>query len=238
MKITKSGFIYQITFFPSWFPVNCYLADEGQALTLIDAALPFSYKEILRTARQLGKPITRIILTHAHSDHIGALDQLKSRLPHCEVVISQRDAKLLNGDRSLETGEAQTPIRGGVPKPGAIQTIPDILVSDGDTIGSFRVVSAPGHTPGHIALFNEQNRILIAGDAFQTRGGAAVSGQLRPLFPFPALATWNKETAVRSARVLRDLSPDLLCVGHGKMIHHPKEVMTLAIKKAEDALKG
>lgn len=238
MKITKEGSIYQLTFFPSWFPVNCYLADEGNTLTLIDAALPFSYKGILKAAEDIGKPITRILLTHAHGDHIGSLDRLKKLLPDCEVVISARDARLLKGDVTLEAGEPQTPVKGGVAKPGQIQTIPDTLVSEGDIIGSFQVIASPGHTPGHIALFNEKTRALIAGDAFQVRGGVAVSGVLKPLFPFPAWATWNKGVAVQSAIKLKKLSPNLLGVGHGKFLKSPEEIMARAIQQAERALKG
>lgn len=238
MKVTKKGTIYQLTFFPSWFPVNCYLADEGNALTLIDAALSFSYKGILKTAEVIGKPITRIILTHAHSDHIGSLDRLRTLLPDCKVMISARDAKLLKGDVMLETGEPQTPVRGGVPKPGKIKTVPDREVSEGDAVGSFRVIVAPGHTPGHIALYNEKTGVLLAGDAFQVRGGVAVSGQLRPTFPFPAWATWNKEAAIQSARKLVHLSPTLLGVGHGHFLTDPKAAMSRAIRQAQVAAEA
>ncbi|CAM3088415.1 MBL fold metallo-hydrolase [Sporolactobacillus spathodeae] len=238
MKITREGSIFQLTFFPSCFPVNCYMVDEGETLTLIDTALPFSYKGILKFAEKIGKPITRIILTHAHGDHIGSLDKLTQLLPACEVIISTRDAKLLCGDLTLEVNEPQTPIKGGVPKPGEIQTKPSRFVSEGDSVGPFRVIESPGHTPGHIALFNEETKALIVGDAFQVRGGVAVSGDLKPLFPFPALATWNKEVALRSAEKLQRLSPNLLAVGHGKILHNPVKFMEQAIQHGIQALKS
>lgn len=59
------------------FPVNCYLVEEEEGLTLIDAALPYSSKGILMVAESIGKPITKIVLTHAHEDHLGALDSIK-----------------------------------------------------------------------------------------------------------------------------------------------------------------
>ena len=102
-------------------------------------------------------------------------------------------------------------------------------LSDGDTVGSLRVVAAPGHTPGHIALFDPRDRSLIAGDAFQTAGGVAVAGVLRPLFPLPALATWHLLTALESACRLLDLHPSRLAVGHGQVLVEPQGTMRRAI---------
>jgi glyoxylase-like metal-dependent hydrolase (beta-lactamase superfamily II) len=235
VRIRQHGFIYQLTFLPSLFPVNCYLVEEENELTLIDAALPYSYKKILQTAQKIGKPITRIVLTHAHEDHVGALDSLKKALPKAEVMISKRDAKILKGDRTLESDEPQTPIRGGIPK--SLQTRPDHLLNDGDRIGSLKAICAPGHTPGLMAFLDMRSHALIVGDAFQTHGGIAVAGKVKPLFPFPAFGTWNKKLALESARKLRDLNPSLLAVGHGSMLMNPVEAMSRAINDAEKSLE-
>jgi len=56
--------------------VNCFLVREDDGLTLVDAMIPGSAKVIQAAAAKLGAPIVRIALTHAHSDHIGALDAL------------------------------------------------------------------------------------------------------------------------------------------------------------------
>jgi glyoxylase-like metal-dependent hydrolase (beta-lactamase superfamily II) len=231
MRIRQYGQLYQLTFLPNFFPVNCYLVEEETELTLIDAALPYSAKAIIKAAADIGKPITRIILTHAHQDHVGALDTLKATLPEANVMISMRDAALLKGNRQLEPGEPQTPIRGGVPK--SIKTKPDTLLSDGDCIGSLQAIAAPGHTPGHLAFIDTRNKALIAGDALQIRGGIAVSGQYKFWFPFTAMATWNKTTALETARKLRLLSPSLLAVGHGAVLQNPLKLMNKAIAAAE-----
>lgn len=233
MRMRKQGHIVQLSFLPRLFPVNCYLVEEENELTLVDAALPYSAARILKAAKQIGKPITRILLTHAHGDHIGALDGLKQELPHAKVMISARDAKLLQGNCSLEDGEAATPIRGDVPKEGEIRTKPDVLLQDGQMVGSLRAVLAPGHTPGMMAFYDTRDGALIAGDAFQIRGGIAVSGMLKPLFPFPAMATWNNEAALASAIKLRALQPTLLAVGHGVMLMKPTSQMDRAIQEAE-----
>ncbi len=74
MRIRRHGKLFQLTCLPNLFPVNCYLVEEDEELTLIDAALPFNWKKIIDAAQRLRKPITRIILTHAHDDHLGSVE--------------------------------------------------------------------------------------------------------------------------------------------------------------------
>ncbi|HZG55239.1 MBL fold metallo-hydrolase [Paenibacillus sp.] len=234
MKTTKRGGLYQLTLFPGWFPVNCYLVEEDDSLTLVDAALPVAARGILQAAATIGKPIARIVLTHAHEDHVGALDGLKRALPDVPVYCSVRDAKLFDGDLGLQPGEPNAPIKGGVPK--KLTARPDRPLHEGDRIGSLRAVAAPGHTPGSMAFFDERDGALIAGDAFQTRGRVAVSGTLVPWFPFPALATWHASTALASARKLAALRPTLLVVGHGSLLPAPSEAIDRAIREASARL--
>ncbi|MGI2294545.1 MBL fold metallo-hydrolase [Paenibacillus sp. GXUN7292] len=234
MRIIQQNEVYQLSFLPRFFPVNCYLVEEDKELTLIDAALPYSAKAILRAADRIGKPITRIVLTHGHQDHVGALDELKLSLPNALVYISERDSRLLQGDRSLDPKELNTPIRGGVPK--NIKTRADHLLYDGDRIGSLQAIAAPGHTPGSMAFLDTRSHALIAGDAFQTRGGVAVSGDTRLAFPFPAMATWSKHAALESAQKLLKYKPALLAAGHGRMLQQPTDIMEQAIDRAEHTL--
>lgn len=235
MKKTTVHQVTQLSFLPRLFPVNVYLVEEEDGLTLIDPGMPFSLKGILKAAESFGKPITRILLTHAHGDHIGALDSLKEAIPTAEVYISRRDRALLAGSRDLEAGEPQTPIKGSVPQ--NIRTKPDHLLADGDRVGSLLAVATPGHTPGHMAFLDTRSQVLIAGDAFQVRGGIGVSGHMQPLFPFPAMATWHKDTALTSARRLAELQPSWLAVGHGRMLEQPQDAMTRAIERAEAAFR-
>ncbi|GAA0335248.1 MBL fold metallo-hydrolase [Bacillus carboniphilus] len=232
MQVIKKGSLYQLAFMPRFFPVNCYMVEEESSLTLVDTALPYSWTGILQVAEQIGKPITKIVLTHGHGDHVGSLDTLKEKLPSVETYISKRDARLLKGDRSLDPTEPETPIRGGVPKD--VRTTPDFLLEDGDEVGSLVAISTPGHTPGSMSFIDKRTLALIAGDAFQTRGGMAVSGQIRPTFPFPAMATWNKEVAIESANKLLGFNPSLLAVGHGKMIDQPNHLIDRAIQEANE----
>ena len=231
VRMIKQGYLYQVTFMPNIFPVNCYLVEEEDGLTLIDAALGFCTKGIMKAAATIGKPITKIVLTHAHEDHVGALDSIKELLPGVPVYISNRDHRLMNGDRSLDPHEAQTPIKGGVPK--KLITRANILLKEGDLIGSITAIETPGHTPGSMSFLDLRTKALIAGDAFQTRGGIAVAGDMKPLFPFPSFGTWSKETAWTSARKLVNYKPELLAVGHGEIMINPVNAMEQAIKNLE-----
>jgi glyoxylase-like metal-dependent hydrolase (beta-lactamase superfamily II) len=235
MRVTSHGtYLVQMTRFPRIFPVNAYFVREDDGLTLIDAGISGSAQDFLRIAKQLGQPIRRVVLTHAHGDHLGSLDALHQLLPSAEVIASERDARFLHGDMSLDASEPQEKLRG------AYQTTTtrlDRMVHHGDQVGSLQVIGSEGHTPGHIALFDPRDGSLIAGDAFQTRAGVAVSGTLRPLFPFPALATWHRPTALISARRLRELEPARLAVGHGEVLEQPLVEMDRAIAIAANALE-
>ncbi|SOC40768.1 MBL fold metallo-hydrolase [Ureibacillus acetophenoni] len=234
MRISKFGNLYQLTLLPRLFPVNCYLYEEENELILIDAGMPASFKGIVHLIERINKPLTNIILTHAHGDHVGSVDQLKQRFPNVIVSISVRDNRLLLGDQSLGDEEPKLPIKGGFDK--NLKTIPDLLLNEGDRIGSFEVISTPGHTPGSISLFNTINKQLIVGDAMQTKGKVAVVGQLVPTFPFPTFGTWNKKLALESVKKILQLEPSLVAVGHGKVLENPMDILKQAIHEAEKKL--
>jgi glyoxylase-like metal-dependent hydrolase (beta-lactamase superfamily II) len=208
--------------------VNCYLVPEDDGLTLVDTMISGSATAILAEAEKLGSPIRRIALTHAHGDHIGSLDALAQALPDAEVIISARDARLLDKDKSLDPGEPQAKIRGSLP--GA-STKPTRTVTAGDRIGSLEVIATPGHTPGHVSFLDTRDRTLICGDAYATLGGVATSAKSSFLFPLPSMATWHKPTALESAKALRKLDPARLAPGHGKIVENPGAQMDAAVAR-------
>jgi glyoxylase-like metal-dependent hydrolase (beta-lactamase superfamily II) len=209
--------------------VNAYLVEEDDGLTLIDTLIPRSAKTVLTRVEQIGRPIVRIALTHAHGDHIGSLDELAAQIQDVEVSISGRDARLLAGDKTLDPGEDVGKLRGSYP--GA-KTKPSRTLSPGDRVGSLEVVAAPGHTPGHVAFMDTRDRTLYCGDAYSTLGGMATSAKPNPRFPLPAMATWHRPTALETARALRALDPARLAPGHGKVVENPAAAMDEAIRKA------
>ena len=215
--------------------VNAFLVGEDDGLTLIDTMLPGSADGILAAARETGRPIARVLLTHAHGDHVGSVDALAQALPNATFAISGRDARFLAGDKSLDPGEPQSKLRGSYQ---TIETRPGLLLSPGDRVGSLEVIAAPGHTPGQVAFLDTRDRTLYCGDVFSTLFGVYTSARANPLFPLPYFATWDKEIELESAIELRTHEPAALAPGHGPVNIDALEQMDDAIaKSAEVAAK-
>jgi glyoxylase-like metal-dependent hydrolase (beta-lactamase superfamily II) len=229
MKVTPHGqYLTQLSCLMFFVPMNCYFVREEDGLTLIDSTVASSARGIAAAAEQLGMPIVRIALTHAHSDHVGAVDPLLALISDAELLISTRDGRALAGDHRLDPDERALSERGGF---SSIAARPTRLLEHGDRVGSLEVIAAPGHTPGHIAFLDTRDRSLIAGDAFITHGSVQVAGTMQLLIPIPHMFTWHRPTAVESARRLRALAS-----GHGRVVENPIPKMDRAIAKAEKAL--
>jgi glyoxylase-like metal-dependent hydrolase (beta-lactamase superfamily II) len=210
--------------------VNAFLVAEEDGLTLVDTTLSGGAKAIMGAGQALGLPIVRIALTHAHGDHVGQLDALADGLPGIEIAISERDAPLLEKDKTPRPGEpGDAKYRGSYP---GTKTRPTRLLSAGDRVGSLEVLAAPGHTPGHVAFLDTRDRTLIAGDAYSTLAGVTTSASMNPRFPLPYLSTWHRPTALQSARELRALDSPRLAVGHGRILDDPGAAMDRAIARA------
>lgn len=207
--------------------VNCFLVRESDGFTLIDTGIKRDVETILRASHDHGGQIHRILLTHAHMDHVGGLDTLAHLLGTVDVAISRRDARLLASppDLTLDPAEPQTKLRGGFP--GA-QTTPTHFVEDGELYGSLRVLATPGHTPGHMSFLDERDGTLYAGDAFTAVGCLRVVSD-SPWF-FPNLFTWNNPTALASAQRLARLPIHRIACGHGPV--RPAGALPAALRHA------
>jgi len=206
---------------------NCFLVREGEGFTLVDTNAPGSGGAILRAAESLGSKINRIVLTHAHFDHVGSLDALAKGLPGVEICIGEREARLLQGDHSLDPGEKGKPLLGFKKAHSSVHR----LLKDGDIVGSLLTVTCP-HTPGHVAFVDVRDNSLIAGDSFMTQMGVIAAGVYSVFFPLPAWFSWNCELAAWSAAKLSALKPSLLAVGHGDTLPSPGAKMDRAVEVA------
>lgn len=175
--------------------VKAYAITAGDGVILIDCGFsPADVPSIESAVEQLGRTpadIEAVVLTHSHKDHVGALAAMRERVPFRVI------AHELEADRVTETS--------GVPV--------DELVTNGSEIGGLRVIHVPGHTPGHIALYADEQRALFVGDAIFSGGGH--------LMPSPPYLAVDPDQAVASAELLARLpwTVDHLFPAHGDIVY-------------------
>ena len=231
MRTTQHG--THLTQLTAYRMMNAYLVREEDGFTLVDSMINNQADAILTAANSLGTPIKRILLTHAHIDHAGAVDSLAAKLPGVEFICSPQSAEFMQGNLALRSEQPQGAVKGDMV---AVTTKPTRLVNEGDRVGSLRVVESPGHTPAHLSFIDERDGTLIAGDAIVVLGGVVVPGSYRSWFPLPATATWHWPSAVKSAQKLLALQPKRLAVGHGRVIENPQAILQQAVARAERTL--
>lgn len=221
-----------VIFLQSYF-VNLCLVGTGSGLArtwvLVDAGLANSADDILSTAEEYfdsSKP-EAVVLTHGHFDHVVGLGVL---LSHWDVPVFAHAEEI-----PYLTGEKEYPPGDPTADPGIVAQLSPLfpnrvinianrvqpLPTDGRIpfMPGWRWIATPGHTPGHISLFRESDRVLIAGDAFTTvrqESLAEVITQHQEVHGPPAYFTMDWHQAWDSIKKLAELKPSLVIAGHGQ----------------------
>ena len=114
---------------------NCYLVREDDGLTLVDTGPARAAAQILQQIDRIGLPLRRIVLTHAHSDHVAGLDQIACATGDgVEIVVGRRESAILAGDLAPRASEPATTSRSR--SYGSPRTKPPRLVDDQQQVGS------------------------------------------------------------------------------------------------------
>jgi glyoxylase-like metal-dependent hydrolase (beta-lactamase superfamily II) len=166
--------------------VSVYLLIRGGEVAVIDTGNPGSGPSVeqgLAAAGLKWDAVKHVILTHQHQDHAGGLAEIVPRVP----------ATLYAGTDDVSSIDAG----GKTLKP----------VKDGDEVFGLQIIGTPGHTLGHVSIFEPGTGVLVAGDALRNQNvleGAA------PLY------TADQAQADASVKKLAGLDVRAILPGHGK----------------------
>lgn len=208
----------------------CLIGRPGGEFLLFDTGLANSADFIKRTVAERfgeGARPAAIILSHGHFDHVGAVIRLSQ---DWDVPVYIHELEL-----PYVTGRRDYPLADPTVSTGLVAqlspTFPHTAIDLGDRVSAlpgdgtmpgiagWRWIHTPGHTEGHVSLFRESDRTLLAADAILTvkqESLWSVITQAERISGPPQYLTVDWEAAERSVALLRDLQPELLIPGHGR----------------------
>lgn len=232
--------------------VNVYLIEGEKGNLLIDAGLnsPDSYNTLVTELKNYGfslKDISHILVTHTHFDHSGQAGKIK-QLSNAELFISQTEMDIfnqnyLNIDKHLSAAR-EILLESGVP-PTEAQTYTDVfknplsLIStlsadhflyDGDKISfapfEFVAMQTPGHSAGHICLYEPRKKFFFAGDT--------ILPQITPNIGFfPGQGTNPLADYLNSLERIYELEINLAFPGHGPAFSGVRQIIENLVRHHE-----
>ncbi len=168
-----------------------------------------------------------IVLTHGHFDHVGGLEPLADRWD-VPIYAHPMEVPYLTGRSSYPPTDPSVGggliaalswsfPRGPIDLGDKVKPLPQDKTAPG--LPAWRWVFTPGHTPGHVSLFRDADRTLIAGDAIVTtkqESAHAVMTQRHELHGPPMYFTPDWAAAAKAVTALAELDPEVAATGHGE----------------------
>jgi glyoxylase-like metal-dependent hydrolase (beta-lactamase superfamily II) len=218
---------------------NFYVVEDGDAVTVVDACVPASWRSLRAALTELGRDlsdVTALVLTHAHFDHLGFAERARKELG-VPVWVHENDVPLAR--KPLLYTRLRSPLRYYATHPPALPIFAALArtraffpppvtkmrrFTDGalDVPGSPHVVPTPGHTLGHCALHFPDRDTVIAGDAVVTLD--PYTGRRGPRIVAQA-ATADPERALASLDALAATGARTVLCGHGEPWHGGAEAI-------------
>lgn len=210
--------------------------DDDSAL-LIDAGLPNSMSDMKLEVENEGVPfemIETLIITHQDIDHFGGAHEIVEKFPDIKVYAHKEDVPYIQGEKRLVRLNSNFMDRISNLSEEQREKVLDMfennpvkidnVLTGGEEFGCFggiKVIHTPGHTPGHICIYHEKSKTLIAGDAMNLIDGKLVGPNLEILTEDEA------KTAIKSLEKLMNLDIENVICYHGGLL---KEDANQAIK--------
>ncbi len=148
--------------------INVLLLESDDGWTLVDTGLGSSPGRIREALAALGsgaEDLKRIFITHQHDDHTGGLKGLLEWAPGAQVGATAHEAEVISGRRGYDP-QSSAFLRF-VSRYAQVPGVPvGKVLREGDLVSGFRVISTPGHTPGHVSLLRDEDGLLFTADAF------------------------------------------------------------------------
>jgi glyoxylase-like metal-dependent hydrolase (beta-lactamase superfamily II) len=203
--------VWQLSGFPP-HAFNVYLVED----VLIDAGTRWAKPRIFRQLE--GRALTMVALTHCHADHQGCAKVICEKFG-VPLACHEADVPVMEGrapmiPRTFLVRMSERYLAGPAFKVGRV-------LRDGDEVAGFRVIHAPGHTPGHVIYFRESDRLAIAGDVLANIHFLTGRPGLREP---PHFFSVDPEQNRRSIRLLAGLRPTLVCFGHGRPLRDMRQL--------------
>ncbi len=208
---------------------NVYLVINGNDLLVIDTGTAGNAKKTVEYIQKIGRQpadVTAIVLTHFHMDHIGSARELKDLCPNAKVAVHEEDADYISGKKPLpKPKNILFRAVSSFIKPEPVEV--DVTLKDKDKIGSLTVIHVPGHTPGSIALLDEERKVLFAGDTVRFDG--------KKVGEAPEHFSLDPKIARESIGKLSQLTFDVMLPGHGEPLRYSASD---TVKKFYESLKN